>query len=110
VRVRLKRLLAWLIGLTLATGALAAVGLAVAGLPGLAAGMTAKAVCSAVFVPGRSPDGLLDQDVKPADLLLRPVRVSRGRVAVAQRHVPVRQFVQHHRRNEQREREQPERD
>ena len=76
MRITLRRALIGSAGIAVTLAASAAAALVITGLPRIAAGMAAKAVCSAVFVAGRSPDGLLDQDVRPADRLLLPVRVS----------------------------------
>jgi CubicO group peptidase (beta-lactamase class C family) len=73
---RFRRTGLWLIGVLVALAAAGAAALALSGVPRLATGMAAKAVCSAVFVGGRSPDGLMAQDVRPASILLLPVLVS----------------------------------
>ena len=46
------------------------------GLPGIASGMAAKAVCSAAFIAGRDAAVLVEQDVRPASPLFAFVRVT----------------------------------
>ena len=75
-RVWLKRLLFGLLGLALLLPLLLIGALVALGIPSFAAGMAAKGVCSAVFVAGRAPQGLLEQEVLPADPVLAPVSVT----------------------------------
>ena len=55
---------------------LVAVVLQVTGIPRTAAGMAAKSVCSAAFVAHRPSASLMDQDVLPASVFLKPISVS----------------------------------
>ncbi len=71
-----KRVVTWLLGLLALLLVLVAGALVALGIPGFAAGMAAKGVCSAAFVAGRAPPGLLEQEVLPADPVLALVRVS----------------------------------
>ncbi len=75
-RVWLRRGLFGLLGLTVLLLVLLVGALVALGIPSFASGMTAKGVCSAVFVAGRSPQGLLEQDLFPADPLMTLVGVS----------------------------------
>jgi CubicO group peptidase (beta-lactamase class C family) len=75
-RIWLRRSLFVLLGLVILLPLLLAVALVALGIPSFASGMAAKGVCSAVFVAGRSAQGLLEQEVLPADPVLTPVGVS----------------------------------
>jgi CubicO group peptidase (beta-lactamase class C family) len=65
--------LAGLVGLTLVTALIT--GLLYFNIPRNAAGMAAKAVCSATFVAGRYSPTLLAEEVTPASPVLRLIRV-----------------------------------
>lgn len=75
-RVWLKRLLLGLLCLALLLPLLLVGALVALGIPSFASGMAAKGICSAVFVAGRAPQGLLEQEVIPADPVLPPVSVA----------------------------------
>lgn len=70
------RALKWLLGCLLALVLLVVGALLVLGIPGFAAGMAAKGICSATFVAGRTGPGLLQAEVLPADPVLTPVSVT----------------------------------
>ncbi len=55
---------------------LGAIALVLLGIPGNAAGMAAKGVCSAAFVAGRPLQKLLAEDVLPASPVLRAIDIS----------------------------------
>jgi CubicO group peptidase (beta-lactamase class C family) len=75
-RVWLRRGLFGLLALAILLPLLLVGALVALGIPSFASGMAAKGVCSALFVAGRAPQGLLEQEVLPADPVLTPVGVS----------------------------------
>ncbi len=72
----IKRAVWALFGLIIALLVLVVGGLMYYDIPGNAAGMAAKGVCSAAFVAGRPRQGLVAQDVLPASPVLALITVS----------------------------------
>lgn len=71
---QMKKMMKWLLGLVF----IGVIGFGAYYLDGampIGTGYSAKYVCSQVFLAGRDPDQVFEQDVKPTHILFQPVRV-----------------------------------